>query len=325
MNRTEPYRTLLNCLPQPACLLENGKLLFANEAAGDAFAALLEQPLPELPAVLAAGGWTYTLRPLDGLCLALAERVAHAGEDVSFLRLPLGELFGSVSSLMPAVEDLEDPAIHRKAANVNRSLYRLYRAVSNLDFAAADLTPHLRPVNLTVLLEELRERLPATYKNDVKVAMELPAASVPVFADAELLERAVLNLLSNAIRHAAGGSTVQLTLKKQNDRAMISVRNEGTPADPDQIFGGAEQAHMHGTAGLGLELVRKIMQLLGGTLLFRMPEDGTVATMALPLRSGGMVLENHRPKFDLSGGFNTVLLELSDVLPVETFLPEAID
>jgi len=325
MNRTEPYRGLLNCLPQPACLLEDGKLLFANEAAGDAFTALLEQPLPELPAVLAAGGWTYTLRPLDDLCLALAERDVPAGENVSFLRLPLGELFGSVSSLMPAVEDLEDPAIHRKAANVNRSLYRLYRAVSNLDFASSELTPQLRPVNLTILLEELREQLPLRYKEGVTVEMDLPAGSVQVFADAELLERAVLNLLSNAIRYATPGSAVQLTLKKQGGRAMITVRNEGLPADPDRIFGGAGQAHMQGTAGLGLELVRKIMQMLGGTLLFRMPEDGTLATLALPLRSGGMVLGSNKPKFDLSGGFNTVVLELSDVLPLETFFPEAID
>lgn len=325
MNRTEPYRGLLNCLPQPACLLENGKLLFSNEAAGNAFAALLEQPMPELPAVLSVGGWTYTLRPLDGLCLALAERDTPAGENVSFLRLPLGELFGSVSSLMPAVEDLEDPVIHRKAALVNRSLYRLYRAISNLDFAAADLTPQLRPVNLTILLEELRDRLPTLYKNQVTVETELPSVSVRVFADAELLERAVLNLLSNAIRHAAAGTAVQLSLKKQGSRAVITVRNEGVPADPDEIFGGAGQARMHGTAGLGLELVRKIMQLLGGSLLFCIPEDGTIATLALPLRSGGMVLESRRPKFDFFGGFNTVVLELSDVLPLETFFPEAID
>ena len=183
MNRTEPYRGLLNCLPQPACLLENGKLLFANEAAGDAFAALLEQPLPELPAVLAVGGWTYTLRPLDDLCLALAQRDAAAGEDVSFLRLPLAELFGSVSSMMPMVEDVEDPALHRKAAFVNRSLYRLHRAVANLEFAAAELTPQLRPVNLTILLEELRDRLPARYREDVTVDVEDAADAADKIGD----------------------------------------------------------------------------------------------------------------------------------------------
>ena len=325
MNRTEDARGLLNCLPQPACLLENGKILFANEAAGEAFEALLEQPIPELPAVFSAGGWTYTLRPLDDLCLALAQRDAAAGEDVSFLRLPLAELFGSVSSMMPMVEDVEDPALHRKAAFVNRSLYRLHRAVANLEFAAAELTPQLRPVNLTILLEELRDQLPARYREDVTVDVELPAGSVQVFADEELLKRAVLNLLSNAIRHAKSGSAVQLALKKQNGRAMITVRNEGAPADPDEIFGGAKQARSHGTAGLGLELVRKVMQELGGTLLFHMPEDGTVVTMALPLRSGGMVLENRFPQFAYSGGIDTVLLELSDVLPLESFLPEAID
>jgi len=82
---------------------------------------------------------------------------------------------------------------------------------------------------------------------------------------------------------------------------------------------GGFEVDLKGGSGSG------IMQMLGGTLLFRMPEDGTLATLALPLRSGGMVLESNKPKFDLSGGFNTVVLELSDVLPLETFFPEAID
>ena len=45
----------------------------------------------------------------------------------------------------------------------------------------------------TQRLEELREQLPLRYKEGVTVEMDLPAGSVQVFADAELLERAVLN------------------------------------------------------------------------------------------------------------------------------------
>ena len=327
MEYPEAYREILNCLPQPACLLKDGAVLLQNAAAGNAFAALLQESVPQPPAVLTCGEWLYTLRPLGDLCLALASRAPQQGTDVSFLRLPLSELFGSVSALMPSVEELEDPAIHMQAAGVNRSLYRLYRSISNLEFSSSEPMSRFSQTDLTALLTELEAHIPQPCSGGVTVEAELPSRPVVVMTDPQLLQRAVLNLLSNAIRHARRGSTVRLQLTKQQGRAMITVRNEGTPADPDAVFGGAEKANWHGTAGLGLELVRKIMQTLGGTLLFRMPEDGTIATLALPAKSEepccGCVLRCSH--FDGNGGFDTVLLELSDVLPAEVFLPEAID
>jgi len=326
MEFAEQYRAILNCLPQPACLLKNGSVLLQNEAAGGAFAALLQEPIPEPPAMLTCGEWIYTLRPLEDLCLVLASRAEPEGTDVSFLRLPQSELFGSVSSLMPSVEELEDPLIHRQAAGVNRSLYRLYRSISNLELSSSDPMPRFSQIDLTELLAELERHIPRPCRDGVTVEAELPSRPMPVLTDPQLLKRAVLNLLSNAIRHAESGSVVRLQLTKQQGRTMITVRNAGIPADPDTVFGGADKAHMHGTAGLGLELVRKIMGILGGTLLLRMPEDGTVATLALPARTaepGGTALRFD--SFDMSGGFDPVLLELSDVLPLEVFLPEAID
>lgn len=326
MGHPEQYRAILNCLPQPACLLQDGRVVLQNEAAGDAFAPLLREQLPEPPAVLTCGKWIYTLRPLEDLCLALAAAAPQSGTDVSFLRLPLSELFGSVSALMPSVEELEDPAIHLQAACVNRSLYRLYRSVSNLELSSSDPCLHQERTDLTSLLAELETHIPSPCSGGVTVEAELPSRPVTVLTDPQLLNRAILNLLSNAIRHARPGSVVRLTLTKQQGRAMISIRNEGEPADPAAVFGGTDQAQWHGTAGLGLELVRKIMQLLGGTLLLRMPQDGTVATLALPAGSGessGALLRS--PRFDSGSGFDPVLLELSDVLPAEVFLPEAID
>lgn len=326
MECPEAYREILNCLPQPACLLDGQTLLFRNAAAQDAFEALLREEIPTPPAMLAAGGWVYTLRPMGGLCLALAAPEPQTDAEVSFLRLPLSDVFNAASALMPAVEATEDPAVHRRAAGLNRGLFRLYRAISNLELTSAEVTPHFSQVDLTALLSRLQTQIPRPCAGGVTVEAELPSRALPVITDPQLLERAVLNLLSNAIRHADPGSAVRLTLKKQKDRALICVENSGLPADPNAVFGDAERARLQGTAGLGLAVARKIMCALGGTLLLQMPGGGTSAMLALPADQNQPCRRCCRsPEHDYSGGFNHVLLELSDVLPAEVFLPQAIE
>ena len=75
--------------------------------------------------------------------------------------------------------------------------------------------------------------------------------------------------------------------------------------------------------GLGLELVRRGVRLHGGVLLAEpRPEGGLRWVISLPIRrpEGGGLLRT--PRSDYSGGFSPLLVELSDVLPMEVFLPE---
>jgi PAS domain S-box-containing protein len=105
-----------------------------------------------------------------------------------------------------------------------------------------------------------------------------------VMADLEMLHATLLNLLMNACQ--AGGEAVEVTLERTTDLCRISVLDRG-PGIPEEImervFEPFYTTKKTGT-GLGLPIVKRLMELQGGTVVLR-PRDGggTVAELTLPL------------------------------------------
>ena len=93
-----------------------------------------------------------------------------------------------------------------------------------------------------------------------------------VQADRLLVQRAITNLLSNAIRHADEKSDIVVIVTSPTEGATLSVTNRGDPislADSQRIFDrfyrvDASRARTRGGAGLGLAIVRSIMSAHGG-------------------------------------------------------------
>jgi signal transduction histidine kinase len=93
--------------------------------------------------------------------------------------------------------------------------------------------------------------------------------------DPHLLQRAVSNLLDNAVRHAPRGGRIEIELRREGDEAHIAVSDSG-PGVPEpereRIFDRFVQldpARSQGGAGLGLPIARMIARLLGGDLVVR--------------------------------------------------------
>ena len=108
--------------------------------------------------------------------------------------------------------------------------------------------------------------------------------------DPHLLQRAVSNLLDNAVRHAPRGGRIEVELRREGDRAHIAVSDSG-PGVPEpereRIFDRFVQldpARSQGGAGLGLPIARMIARLLGGDLIVRRSALGG-ACFELILRS----------------------------------------
>ncbi|NUZ08438.1 heavy metal sensor histidine kinase [Piscinibacter koreensis] len=111
-------------------------------------------------------------------------------------------------------------------------------------------------------------------------------------ADRLLMQRAITNLLTNAIRHADPASTVQVTVERTEAVASLAVSNRGRPIAPDRLDAMFERfvrldvarARADGGSGLGLAIVRSIMQAHGGSAQVSSSPDGlTVVTLAFPL------------------------------------------
>jgi signal transduction histidine kinase len=107
--------------------------------------------------------------------------------------------------------------------------------------------------------------------------------------DAMRLEQVVGNLISNAMKYGSG-KRIQVKLSGTSTHAQIEVQDEGigiAPEDAERIFERFERAvsvRHYGGFGIGLWLVREIVQALGGTVQVEStPGEGSTFTVTLPL------------------------------------------
>ncbi len=115
-------------------------------------------------------------------------------------------------------------------------------------------------------------------------------ASGVLHADRALVQRAMANLLANALRHAAADSTVTITGAAADARVDLVVHNSGVPIDAQHVphlferFYRCDPARSAGgdSGGLGLAIVRSIMDLHGGTASVVSGAEGTHFTLSFP-------------------------------------------
>ena len=125
---------------------------------------------------------------------------------------------------------------------------------------------------------------------------ELPDELPPVAGEGARLQQIVRNLLSNAIKFTPPGGRVRLRLDRQGDAARLVVSDTGigiAPAFLPHVFDRFRQAdssmtRAHGGLGLGLAVVRALVELHRGSITAESPGDGAGATFTvrLPLLSG---------------------------------------
>ena len=124
---------------------------------------------------------------------------------------------------------------------------------------------------------------------DCKLNLRAPSG-IAVLGDPELLRRAVENLVRNAIRYAAEGTSVEVMLERRDETALISVRDHGpgVPAeDLDRIFDpfyrvNGDRDRSSGGVGLGLSIARRAVELHQGDLRARNSSPGLTVEMRLP-------------------------------------------
>ncbi|WP_168929562.1 ATP-binding protein [Nocardioides sp. GY 10127] len=163
------------------------------------------------------------------------------------------------------------------------TLSRLESRRDDLELATTDLRDVVRAA-----CEEAEESLRG---RSLSLDVHLPPTPVPALVDAEQLERAVLNLLTNAVKFTPDGGTVTVEVLRDADTDRIRVRDTGigiTPEDQARLFErffrseGAIEATVPGT-GLGLSIVETIMAAHDGSVtVSSAPEQGSTFELVLP-------------------------------------------
>jgi signal transduction histidine kinase len=154
----------------------------------------------------------------------------------------------------------------------------------------------LRPVELEPIVDAALDALqPAAAAKGVHLSCAI-ARTGPVLGDPDRLQQVVWNLLANAIKFTPAGGRVSVHSTREAGRALITVTDTGEGIAPSLLpfvfdrftQGDASVTKLHGGLGLGLSIVRHIVELHGGEVKAHSdgPGQGAVFSVVLPLRAG---------------------------------------
>ena len=238
--------------------------------------AVVERFLPALAALLAVAldraalqaeaFEAEALRRSDALKTALLRSVSHD------LRSPLTAILASAGGLANPELALDDADRAGLVETIRAEARRLDRVVGNLldlsrlEAGAAD--PHLELWSVDELVGQAIESVP---EGAERVVVELDPDAPPVRADAAQVERAIANLVENALRYSPAGSRVLVRVEQGGRELRIHVLDHGpglSDAERNAVFApfrrgaGAEGRG----AGLGLAIARGFVEANGGHL-----------------------------------------------------------
>ncbi len=221
------------------------------------------------------------------------------------LRTPLNAMLGWAQVLRSgrvdaATSDRALEAIERNA----RSQAQLISDLLDVSrIITGKLRLEMRPVELPRIIEAALDSVrPAADAKEIRLRVLLDRIAGPLMGDPDRMQQIVWNLLSNAIKFTPQGGSVDIRLKQVGSMAggagmaEIQVIDSGSGIRPDflpYVFDRFRQAEStttrhHGGLGLGLSIVRHLVELHGGTVGVESAGEGQGATFSvrLPVRTG---------------------------------------
>ena len=215
-------------------------------------------------------------------------QLSRFSEDLAHeMRTPLSNLMGQTQQTLRRVRSLED---YQSLLASNQEEYeRLARMINNMLFLArteqVDAAIHRQDIDLAETVEQLGDYFEGVAEeHQMRVVNE---ASGSLHADPDLLRRALANLIANALRYGATGTEVRVSSERTADNVVITVENSGEPIAAEhlpRLFDrfyrcDPSRAQPGDSGGLGLAIVRSIMQLHGGEV--RVTSDASVTCFSL--------------------------------------------
>jgi signal transduction histidine kinase len=232
-------------------------------------------------------------RLLEEVRFASAMKSEFAGAVSHELRSPLNVMLGYLEMLLEEglgpISDAQADALRRTQAQ-SLALLEMITALLDLNRLEAGRLPVERaPVSVPDLLREICQQLPDTWRRpEVELRLEVEPLLPAVETDAGKLKTCVRNLVHNAFKFTARGHVTLGAALSPAGELAITVTDTGCGIPPDAIryiFDMFRQVPGSGGGGvgLGLHLVRRLVQALGGTVGVESQVGvGTRFTIALP-------------------------------------------
>ena len=213
------------------------------------------------------------------------------------LRSPLNAILGWAVMLRSGV-DIDADTRRRALDAIERGARAQRQLIDDLlDLAritSGKLRLDVQPVELIPVIEAAVDAVrPTADAKQVRLQVIVDPKATPVSGDPERLQQIVWNLLSNAIKFTQKGGHVEVRLERVNSHVEIVVSDSGIGIDPDLVphvferFRQGAGGRRAGGLGLGLAIVRELVELHGGSVRAASPGIGRGAcfTVSLPLRA----------------------------------------
>ena len=220
---------------------------------------------------------------------SMADLAHELRTPLTVLQIELESIEDGLSVPTPeVVKGLQTEVIHLK------HLVEDLRTLSLMD--AGELEMVFQTIDLVELVKGIVNRFqgPAAEK-EIQLLTEIEPLQLQVKADDHRLAQVLINLMSNAIRHAPDGGFVTVSLYRAQDKAVVTVRDNGEGIDAEHIphiferLYRAENARdrLSGGSGLGLSIARSLVEAHGGNIWVQSEKNqGALFGFSIPLGSG---------------------------------------
>lgn len=211
-------------------------------------------------------------------------------------RTPMAAALGSVELLTNHLERLTPAKRGELLARINQSLHRMTEMLDEMlllnRMDANRVEVRLAPVDLLPLVRNLIEEIRLGDRVGHSIELECTGPTAGFVTDASLVHHIFGNLLSNAVRYSPAGSRILTRLTVEGGKMRFAVEDQGIgipPEDLQRIFEpferGSNVGNIKGT-GLGLNIVKRMVELLHGEVDVRSAPTGSCFTISLPDQAG---------------------------------------
>ena len=199
------------------------------------------------------------------------------------LRTPLSAILGWAQVLRRGMRDTAD--LQRGLQTIERNARAQAQLIEDLldmsRITSGKVLLDVQTLSPTVFIDAAIETLrPAAEAKSIRLETHYDAGAGMISGDPARLQQVIWNLLSNAIKFTPQGGLVQIVLRPANGNIEIAVRDSGAGIAPEFIThvferfrqGDASTTRQHGGLGLGLSIVKHLIEQHGGTV--RVDSDG---------------------------------------------------